>query len=295
MTSEVDIGTMRETVARHFPELAALEVSVRTQGWDSLALDVGGRFIFKFPRSPNAEQALRREARLLAVVRNHVSMPVPDLTLYDGPPVFSRHSKIHGDHLLTEHYDRLTDAERATLADQLARFYAQMHAIPEGDVAAVGARPIKAWLSPDDVLRKVRPVLPDGLRAFAERAIADWAGLPPDPHGTTYGFFDGHGWNMAFDQERGRLNGIYDFADSGFGSLQQEFVYSNLIARDLTARIIDAYERMTGRAIDRQRVAILTGAHRLSELAEFAHDAELRPMLLQFLARWVDSGRIASD
>ena len=45
------------------------------------------------------------------------------------------------------------------------------------------------------------------------------AAMPPDPLGTVYGFFDGHGWNMAFDHARGRLNGIFDFGDSGFGPL----------------------------------------------------------------------------
>ena len=96
--------------------------------------------------------------------------------------------------------------------------------------------------------------------------------LPPDPHGNIYGFFDGHGWNMAFNHAQGRLNGIYDFADSGFGPLHQEFIYSNFISPDLTARIISAYEMLTGRRLDRRRIAILTGFHRLSELAELADD-----------------------
>src|SRR5690606_2345867 len=95
--------------------------------------------------------------------------------------------------------------------------------------------------------------------------------LDPDPYGTIYGFFDGHGWNMAFDHAAGRLNGVYDFADSGLGPLHQDFLYSNLISADLTARIITAYERETGRHIDRDRVDLLTGTHRLWELAMEAH------------------------
>ncbi len=75
--------------------------------------------------------------------------------------------------------------------------------------------------------------------------------LPPDPHGQTYGFFDGHGWNMAFDRVRGRLNGIYDFADSGFGPVHQEFIYSNFISPDLTERIAAAYEKASGRTLDK--------------------------------------------
>ena len=90
---------------------------------------------------------------------------------------------------------------------------------------------------------------------------------------TTYGFFDGNGWNMAFDYRESCLNGIYDFADSGFGPLHQEFIYSNWIEPDLTARIVGEYEALTGRDLDRQRIHLLSGVLRLSELAEAVNDA----------------------
>lgn len=110
--------------------------------------------------------------------------------------------------------------------------------------------------------------------------------MPPDPYGNVYGFFDGHGWNMAFDHAQARLNGIYDFADSGFGPLHQEFIYSNFISHDLTARIVSAYEMLTGRRLDRRRIAILTGFHRLSELAELADDPANVEQMIQSAATW---------
>ena len=91
---------------------------------------------------------------------------------------------------------------------------------------------------------------------------------------------------MAFDHERRRLNGIYDFGDSGFGALHQEFIYSNLVSRDLTARIIDRYEALTGLALDRERIELLTGVHRLSELAELADDSEWVERQVKVVADW---------
>jgi hypothetical protein len=119
----------------------------------------------------------------------------------------------------------------------------------------------------------VWPILPSAARRYADKAIDNWQQLPPDPSGVTYGFFDGHGWNMAFDYKEKRLNGIYDFADSGFGLLHQEFIYSNWIEPDLTARIVAEYEALTGRDLDRQRIDLLSGILRLSELAEAVEDA----------------------
>lgn len=79
--------------------------------------------------------------------------------------------------------------------------------------------------------------------------MREYAKLPADPLGSIFGFFDGHGWNMAFDSEAGRLNGVYDFADAGIGPLHQEFIYSAFIDADLTERIVAAYERFSGRRL----------------------------------------------
>lgn len=240
---------------------------------------------FKFPRHPHGEAALIREVAILDIVRRAVSMRVPSLELFRAPRVFSRHDKIPGDHLLTAHYDLLDEAARQQLGEALGRFYAELHAIDPADTMAAGALPSEAWLPADDILRQVRPVLPEPLWPFAVATARAWADLPPDPHGIIYGFFDGHGWNMAFDHAAGRLNGVYDFADSGIGPLHQDFLYSNLISPDLTERIIIAYERHTGRPIDRDRVDLLTATHRLWELAAEAH----LPAHVDDLVRTVDA------
>jgi hypothetical protein len=138
----------------------------------------------------------------------------------------------------------------------------------------------------ENILRQISPVLPKHLTHFAERTIHAFQNLEPDPYGQTYGFFDGHGWNMAFDHTHQKLNGIYDFADSGFGPLHQEFIYSNLISANLTERIIDEYEHITGCVLNRERISLLTGVHRLSELAELADDPEHVPMMLKFIEQW---------
>jgi hypothetical protein len=91
---------------------------------------------------------------------------------------------------------------------------------------------------------------------------------------------------MAFDHQRGILNGIYDFADAGFGPLHQDFIYSSFIDEDLTLRIIAAYENITGKAIDRRRVDILTAAYRLHELAGIAHDPPQIPNARANVEAW---------
>lgn len=282
-----DISLYRDAIVHAFPELAGARFHPLTMGFHSLALDVDDRLIFKFPKGPEAEDALRREARILAAVRPHLSIPVPDLELLEAPMLFSRHTKIRGEHLLTEHYGKLPSAARERLARELARFYAELHALDPQAMRAAGATEILPWRPVAEIRAKALPLVPAELRELCERTIDTYAALPPDPLGATYGFFDGHGWNMAFDHETQHLNGVYDFADSGFGPLHQDFVYSSLIAPELTRMIVDRYTRLTGRPIDTQRIGLLIGMHRLSDLAELADDPVYVTMLRDHLAQWV--------
>lgn len=269
--SQFELDALKAIIVDRFPDLAEGRFTLLAEGWDSVAVDVDDRLIFKFPRHRRGEEALRREVAILGLVGAAVSLPVPSLVLFDTPMTFSRHDKIAGDHLLPTQYDGLAETARHALGEALGRFYAELHTIEPAKAIAAGAQPVDAWLRADDILRRARPVLPPDLRDFAEGAMAAWANLEPDPYGDIYGFFDGHGWNMAFDHTAGRLNGIYDFADSGIGPLHREFVYSSLISPDLTPRIIASYERHSGRTIDRERVNTLTATHWLWELAVEAH------------------------
>jgi len=92
---------------------------------------------------------------------------------------------------------------------------------------------------------------------------------------------------MAFDHATGRLNGVYDFGDSGFGPLHREFVYPAWISFDLTARIAERYARMTGRSLDLQRIRLLAGMLRLSELADLGDDEALGPIMVYQAVAWL--------
>lgn len=261
-----DMTRMRRAVAAAYPALADADFQMLTAGWDSVALD-GGGWIFKFPREEKAAGALVREATLLDLVRPAVTMRVPAMVIHEGPPLFSAHAKLEGEHLYAGQYERLNEAQRDALAEQMARFFAELHAMDQAPFRAAGVGGLKGWAAPEEILGRALPKLPEVLHAYVRDMVAAWQDLPADPHGTIFGYFDGHGWNMAFDHAAGRLNGIYDFGDCAFGDLQCEFIPPSWIARDLTRRIAARYGRLSRRAIDVRRVEILTAIMRLSELA----------------------------
>ncbi len=268
------------------PDLQGAAFRILAEGWHSTALEVDGRWVFKFPKSWAAETALLKEAAVLAAIRSRISMPVPEMRLHREPRIFSCHEKLHGEPLLANDYQRLPESARQHLGEALGRFYAELHGLDASFMEAAGAGSIDAWQSPAQIRARAFPKLDGRLRKFGEAVVSAFERLSPDLHGTTYGFFDGHGWNMAFDHDRRTLNGIYDFADSGFGPLHQDFIYSNFISSDLTERTVSAYEDLTGRTLDRGRIALLTGFHRLSELAALADDPQHVESMVAHVAAW---------
>jgi aminoglycoside phosphotransferase (APT) family kinase protein len=274
-------------ILRAYPDLAGAGVVRHDGGWDSVAFDIGDAMIFKVPRNAPAEARLRREASLLAMLQRRVRLPIPEMTLHAGPPVFSAHRKLAGSQVPPEVYAGLAEDVRDRLADSLGRFFADLHAIPTGTAIAAGAQPVQPWMHSSDIARLALPSLAPSLHRKAQAALDASARLAPDPFGDIYGFFDGHGWNMAFDAERGVLMGIYDFADSGIGPLHREFVYPSLVSPDLTRRVLTAYAHHTGRTPDRARIALLTTVHRLWELAGAADAPDHRRAMCANAESWL--------
>ncbi len=277
-------GAYREAIGAVRPDLAGLPMVLHTRGWDSNAVEVAGT-IFKFPKHRDAPARLRREAKFLALVAPRVPLAVPWMILHERPMLFSEHWMIPGDIIETAGYDALSAAQKQAMAEALARFYAALHAIPVEEAIAAGAEPKPEWPEAAAVLPVLRERLPAALHDFAARAFAAYRDLPQEE--TIFGYFDGHGWNMAFDHARGVLNGVYDFADAALGPLSREFTYSSLTSPDLTGRLITAYEAITGKAIDRRAVDLRTTVQHLSELA--GADGEGINEFATMVARWCEA------
>lgn len=256
---------LQAAVIEAFPRFARSRFSVAGRGWHSLAIDIDDRFIAKFPQGLEAEEALRREADLLAAVRPHLVLPVPEMQLAQYPILFSLHEKLAGDILLRADYERLPEGARNALAEALARFFVDLHGIDFLQMRAAGGRSVEWWDVRGETLEPVWAHLPVTVANRARAVVGDYGDRVW--RGEVYGFFDAHGWNMAFDRKLQRLNGIFDFADSGFGPIAREFVPVSLISPELARRSMQAYGRLAGREVDPQHVFMLTAAARLSELA----------------------------
>lgn len=261
-----EIARFRALVIGTLPQFAGGNFVTLTGGWDSVALECDG-WIFKFARHAEAEARLRREVALLAFLKPRVTMPLPQMVLHEGPVPFSQHLKLAGSSLETEQYLALDEGRRNALAMRMAQLYADLHALPLNRMQAVGAVGVDPWMPPEAIIAGAEAKLPRGYKGFLMRTMAAYRKLSIAGDELIYGYFDGHGWNMAFDHQTGLLNGVFDFADSGFGSRHRDLSYSNWISADLTLRIIERYGELARVKVNRELVMLYSSALRLSELA----------------------------
>jgi aminoglycoside phosphotransferase (APT) family kinase protein len=236
-------------------------------GGDNLVAEVGGEWIYKFPNSIRSAERLCFEAGILARLRKYLAIRVPKMVLYRNPTIYSRHQKIGGNKLQSEHYSALSEKEKDALADALAQFFRELHGIPFLKAVSWGARPVEDQILTEEICSRAEKQLPVQFRNFPAETLRRWSAAAINPARRVLGHFDCHGGNIAFDQEHGRINGIFDFANAGLGDLHLDLCRLNWVSQDLTTRVIDRYERSSGSCVDRQRVDLHTAIHLVFDLA----------------------------
>jgi aminoglycoside phosphotransferase (APT) family kinase protein len=284
-----EVAQCRAMVVSTLPTFLQTKFERLPGGWDSIAL-VGDGWVFKFPQSERTRAKLRREAKLLDFLRPRVTMTLPNMVLHEGPMLFSQHAIIPGDDIEEDQYDELDSRQRDAMALRLAQFYAELHALPLPRLHAVGAVPVVPWRRAKDVLERATPLLPKKHLPLLKRTMKAYAQTSIGGDELVFGYFDGHGWNMAFDHKTGTLNGLFDFADAGYGPRHRDLSYSNFISTDLTLRIIDHYEKLTRRQIDRELVMLYATVLRFAELID---DKLENDIALEVIDEWAKNlGRL---
>src|SRR5712691_11853479 len=134
----IDIDTSMKLIQHNFPLLSVQTALPITRGWDSFVLEVNGELIFRFPMRVDVIEYLQKEMRLLPVLEEALSTPIPHFD-YIGhgdenyPFMFVGYRKLGG--LALEDVS-ITPEQLVALAPTLATFLNELHSFPD-------ARPIQ--------------------------------------------------------------------------------------------------------------------------------------------------------
>jgi aminoglycoside 2''-phosphotransferase len=194
----------------------------------------GERLVFRFPRFADGVASLLRVARLLALVRQHVTLTTPDPRYVVAEPPEAGHAflgypLIPGQPL---RFDTLESLARrhdtstlSSMAVQLATALRQLHRVPAGEVETVlpgelaNYRPLAEW---EDLYARIERLLFPHMRSDARVAVAAlFEGFLSDPthHGIEPVLIHGdYGTgNWLYDPTTHRITGVMDFDSCGPG------------------------------------------------------------------------------
>jgi aminoglycoside phosphotransferase (APT) family kinase protein len=137
-----------QLIEQQFPALAPARPAQLGIGWDNAAFLVNERWVFRFPRRTVAAKLLDREIRVLPLLAPQLPLPISCPLYAGGPTAALPHCFAGYPLLLGNTADRQfgSDAERAALAPDLARFLHALHHIAVDDATRV-------WAPSDDFAR----------------------------------------------------------------------------------------------------------------------------------------------
>lgn len=124
-------------IKEQFPELHPEKIRVLGVGWDNTAFVVNEDLIFRFPRREFALPLLEAEWSFLPKLAPQLPVPIP-VPKWKGqatnrfPWPFIGYRMLPG---FTACYAKLSEDERASLAEPIARFLKILHAIPIAEMA----------------------------------------------------------------------------------------------------------------------------------------------------------------
>lgn len=280
--SEAEVARALQLVDAARPDLAGRPRTIHPLGWDCVALSIG-RTMFRVPRSSGAASRLAAEPSFATLIARHTRLQVPHVALLHEPALIAMHEMVLGETVDAATYRTMDAAQREGLAQTLARWFADLHAIAPQTVRDAGCdRAAARWPSAERILTGLSDRLDPALLACAAHYLSRGLGDPPDR--LVFGHFDSHGWNMAYDYTARRLVGLFDFGQAGIGSLHTDLSYPAFVSPDLAARTARAYAARTGRSID---VARVLDRHTTLLLLEIVWDAARDPARVWALTDWL--------
>ena len=218
--------SVRAVIERQFPELSPARVRTLGEGCDSVAFEVNGEWVFRFPKNDETAAQYAVEARLLPLIAPRLPLAVP-LFEFQGipspecPRTFCGYRKLAGEPAI-----RLPAGDRPSesLAGPIARFLSALHSVPIQDASDAGV-PRQSLAATVDELRtealsdleRVRDVdvaAPiDSWLGFLEAAPAPAAEAPA----AVLLHNDLAAEHLLVDPATGRITGVIDWSDVAIG------------------------------------------------------------------------------
>lgn len=224
----VNAARAASLIAEQFPGLADCPVLPLGEGCDSSAFEVGGRWVFRFPKREDVARALARETALLPRLAARLPLAVPAFEFVGRPGPACPHPFVG--------YEKLpgaiglgvspADIDLSAVGSALGDFLGELHRFPEEEARSLGVE-IEGPAAPGARREQILAEL-EVAAATAEGGEATrWRGFlmapPPAWTGPPRLVHNDLGAEHILLDRSGRPSGVIDWGDVALGDPAIDF------------------------------------------------------------------------
>lgn len=159
---------IKEIIESEF-DLIVHDIFILGQGLDSIAYLVNNEYIFKQSKHDEARINLKKEIRVLNYLKDKITLQIPDIEYYSEEYSVCGYKEIKGNKLTPSIYKSLGDDEKDILAQDIALFLREMHAIPLPDIDGLELHVIDDYRSDYETLREtIYDKIPDRSKEYID-------------------------------------------------------------------------------------------------------------------------------
>jgi aminoglycoside 2''-phosphotransferase len=128
MSDANELATYEERIRQIAPKVAINSLRLNREGLMNDVVIVNDELVFRFAKHEYAFKHLKDEARILRLLRNHLTLEIPS-PIYETEDVIG-YRLIPGEALRRDLLMKLPEDDRQAIADQLAQFFKELHNVP---------------------------------------------------------------------------------------------------------------------------------------------------------------------
>ena len=224
-----------QVIQEKYPKLQLLDATCEFNGtgqYNDILL-INRKYIFRFPKYPEALEQLKVEALLLSSIKSYLPLEIPyplfeNLRETQIGEAFLGYRKIPGDPLWRDTLETIEDEKTLdSLAKQLEVFLKELHNIPFS-ILKVKLPRLDTYEETLHIYARIREKLFPYMRADAcEQTMNHFETFLREKRNFEYEPVLKHGdfgpGNILFDQQQQTITGIIDFGGSGIGDPAYDF------------------------------------------------------------------------
>ena len=271
----IDIEQTKSFLQKNVPALSIQSMEEK-QGDDHTVAVVNDAWIFRFAKSPDIQQHMGIEIKLLNMLENKITCVIPKVAYYFPEAYCFGYQKISGALFSAAMYAQLTAEEKKNLADDFAQFLHELHSNVSVDAAKpIGLSPADWPLRPEVLQAKLASITDKSLQEVFDRFIAEYQQIVSTEQKLMIVHNDLHADNILIDPKTKKLSVIIDFTSAAIDTAYHDFRYLHLIDMNLVPLAVQSYNQKTGEDLIVRNAYVYCMATEFSRLAEAMEQNDL--------------------